>query len=307
MTAAPLPHVVHTADVVPLRPRRSPPAAVLAALRPRQWTKNLLLFAGLVFAARIDEPAAWAAAVAAFLAYCAASSASYLVNDVLDVEADRAHPLKRRRPLARGEISRRAALTLAAALAAVALLATAALGAASLACLAAFLALQAAYSGRLKHVILVDVLAIAALFVVRAAAGAIAVEVRISPWLLVCTGLLALFLALGKRRGELVLVGSDASPGRPVLAGYTLSLVDQLLAAVAAATIAAYIAYTLTAHSPVLAATIPLVVFGLARYLQLLHRGLGEEPEQVLVRDAPILLTVAVWAGACGALLVIFG
>ncbi len=154
---------------------------------------------------------------------------------------------------------------------------------------------------RLKHVVLVDVLVIAALFVVRAAAGAVAVDVPISPWLLVCTGLLALFLALGKRRAELVLVGADRAPGRPVLAGYSLALVDQLLAAVAGATIVAYAVYTVDAReSHALVITVPFVVFGLFRYLQLLHRrDAGEEPENVLLGDVPILATVAVWALLC--------
>ena len=148
---------------------------------------------------------------------------------------------------------------------------------------------------------------IAALFVIRAVAGAVAVDVRISPWLLVCTGLLALFLALGKRRAELVLVGAERTPGRRVLEGYSLALVDQLLAAVAGATIVAYALYTVTARdSYALVATVPFVVFGLGRYLQLLHRhAVGEEPENVLLGDIPILVTVAAWAAACAAILVV--
>jgi 4-hydroxybenzoate polyprenyltransferase len=278
------------------------------ALRPRQWLKNLLLFAGIIFAAQLGDPARRLEAVAAFVAYCAASSAAYLGNDLRDVEADRLHPVKRRRPIASGELRLRAAVALACALAAGAIVVAASLGPASVACLLLFVALQAAYTLGLKHVVLVDVLLIAALFVVRAAAGAIAVDVRISPWLLVCTGLLALFLALGKRRAELVLVGAERTPGRRVLEGYSLALVDQLLAAVAGATIVAYTLYTLytvTARdSPALVATVPFVVFGLVRYLQLLHRhAAGEEPENVLLGDTPILLTVAAWAAACAAIL----
>jgi 4-hydroxybenzoate polyprenyltransferase len=175
---------------------------------------------------------------------------------------------------------------------------TAALGAGSLACMAAFLALQAAYSLALKSVELLDVLAIAGLFVLRAAAGAVAVDVRISPWLLLCTFLLALFLALAKRRAELRLEGTRA---RPALDGYSSALLDRLLAVVAGATVVAYTAYTLTVpDSGWLVLTVPLVVFGLVRYLRLLHeRGLGEEPESVLVTDVPILVTVAVWAAVC--------
>jgi 4-hydroxybenzoate polyprenyltransferase len=290
------------ASVVPLPARRSPPVALIVALRPRQWTKNLLLFAGIVFAAELGDAGRWVAAVVAFVAYCAASSAAYLVNDVRDVASDRLHPVKRARPIARGELTRRTALVLAAALAVTALILAGLLGPASLACLAGFLLLQAAYSLALKSVELLDVLAIAGLFVLRAAAGAIAVDVRISEWLLVCTFLLALFLALGKRRAELALEGVNA---RPALSGYAPALVDQLLAIVAAATIGAYTAYTITAHdSRWLVVTVPFVVYGLFRYLLLLHRhGLGEEPDALLVEDLPLLGTVAAWAATCAVVL----
>ncbi|MGI8420688.1 MAG: decaprenyl-phosphate phosphoribosyltransferase, partial [Gaiellaceae bacterium] len=190
------------------------------------------------------------------------------------------------------------ALGLAAALALVALAVGAALGTWSLLFVAGFLALQCAYSLGLKYVVLIDVMAIAGLFVVRAAAGAEAVSVRISPWLLLCTALLALFLGLAKRRGELVLVGAAATPGRPVLEGYSLALVDQLVSVVAASTVIAYALYTFTARSGnAMMATIPFVLFGVFRYLLLIHReDAGEEPEQVLLSDAPILACVALWA-----------
>jgi 4-hydroxybenzoate polyprenyltransferase len=290
------------ATVLELPRRRTPVVAAFAALRPRQWTKNLLLFAGIVFAAQLGDPSRWVAAITAFVAYCAASSAAYLVNDVRDVASDRLHPVKRGRPIARGELAARTALALAAALGALALALGAALGPASLACVVAFAVLQAAYSLGLKSLELVDVITIAGLFVLRAAAGAIAVDVRISQWLLLCTFLLALFVALGKRRAELGLEGVQA---RAALSGYTPALVDQLLAIVAAATIAAYAGYTLTAHdSRWLIATLPLVVYGLFRYLLLLHRrGLGEEPEALLVEDLPLLATVAAWAAACAVIL----
>jgi len=288
------------AEIVALPLRRSTPRAALAACRPRQWSKNLLLFAGLVFAAKLGDAIRWLEASAAFLAYCAGSSAAYLLNDVLDAENDRLHPLKRLRPVARGEISVRLALGLASGLAAVALGITAVLGLASLAFLAAFLALQVAYSLALKHVVLVDVLAISVLFVIRSAAGAQAVDVRISPWLLLVTALLALFLALAKRRSELAQAGS----GRPVLAGYSLALVDQLIAATVGCTIVAYAIYTFTAHTRALMATIPFVVFGLFRYLLLVHRDdLGEEPENVLLTDGPLVAAVALWAVTAAAIL----
>jgi 4-hydroxybenzoate polyprenyltransferase len=172
------------------------------------------------------------------------------------------------------------------------------LGLASILFLGTFFALQAAYTLSLKHVVLLDVMTIGGLFVVRAAAGAAAVHVRISPWLLLCTALLALFLALAKRRGELVLVGAEATPGRPVLEGYSLALVDQLVTVVAASTVISYCLYTFTARdSKAMMITIPFVLFGVFRYLLLMHRrDLGEEPEEILLRDAPILLCIAGWA-----------
>jgi len=299
--------VSEPASVRHLEPRRSTAAAVLVAMRPRQWTKNLLLFAGLIFAAELGDATKALLAVTAFVAYCAASSAAYLVNDVRDVDSDRSHPIKRFRPIARGEVSETTALVLAAALLALAVVLTAALGWASLGLLAAFVALQGAYTLALKHAALVDVLVISGLFVVRAAAGAAAVDVPISPWLLLCTGLLALFLALGKRHGELILVGGEATPTRPVLEGYSLALVDQLLTIVAASSIIGYSLYTFTARdSNALMVTIPFVIFGVFRYLLLLHRGqAGEEPENVLVRDLPILACVAAWAATCAVILAV--
>ncbi len=245
---------------------------MLAAMRPRQWTKNLLVLAGLVFAAKLGDAHRWLEAVAAFGSFCAASSAAYLVNDLADIAADRRHPVKRRRPIASGALPVGRARVLALGLAAVSLGIAAVLGGWTLACVGCFLGLQLAYSLRLKHVVLVDVAAIAILFVVRAAAGAVAVDVRISPWLLVCTALLAFFLALGKRRSELAASGGAA--GRPVLARYSLRGLDRLVAIVALVTVGVYASYALTArHGSGLGVTIPFVVFGLARYHFLLRRG----------------------------------
>ena len=295
------------APVVDLPQRRSRPRAVLVALRPRQWTKNLLLFAGIIFAAKLGDLSRWGEAFAAFVAYCAASSASYLVNDVRDAPHDRLHPVKRARPIARGEVSPRLAELIAALLIFFAVLLVAPLGLASTLFLCTFFALQAAYTLTLKHVVLLDVMTIGGLFVVRAAAGAAAVEVRISPWLLLCTALLALFLALAKRRGELVLVGAEATPGRPVLEGYSLALVDQLVTVVAASTVISYCLYTFTARdSKAMMVTIPFVLFGVFRYLLLMHRrDLGEEPEEVLLRDRPILLCIAGWAATAAVILAV--
>jgi 4-hydroxybenzoate polyprenyltransferase len=292
-------------QLVELPQRRSLPAAVLAALRPRQWSKNLLVFAGIVFAAKLGDATRWGEVVACFVAYCALSSAAYLVNDLRDLEHDRLHPVKRQRPIARGEVPVGLAVASAAVLAAVALVIGAWLGLVSLGFLLAFGALQLAYSFGFKHVILLDVFAIGGLFVIRAAAGAAAVHVRISPWLLLCTALLALFLALAKRRGELVLVGARETPGRPVLEGYSLELVDQLVTVVASSTVIAYSLYTFTARdSKALMATIPFVIFGVFRYLLLVHRDdLGEEPEQVLLKDGPILISVCLWVATAALIL----
>jgi 4-hydroxybenzoate polyprenyltransferase len=296
--------IPEVAPVLELPRPRSRLRAAFVALRPRQWTKNLLLFAGIVFAAKIGDASRWVEAFAAFVAYCAASSASYLVNDIRDAPHDRRHPVKRNRPIARGELSPHLAEAIAAVLLFSAVLLVAPLGLASILFLCTFFALQAAYTLSLKHVVLIDVMTIGGLFVVRAAAGAAAVNVRISPWLLLCTALLALFLALAKRRGELVLVGAEATPGRPVLEGYSLALVDQLITVVASSTVIAYCLYTFTARdSKAMMITIPFVVFGVFRYLLLMHRrDLGEEPEEILLRDVPILACIAGWA-ACAAVI----
>jgi 4-hydroxybenzoate polyprenyltransferase len=272
--------------------------AIPSALRVRQWTKNLLLFAGLVFAAKLGDAARWGEAWLAFVAYCAASSAAYLVNDVRDAESDRQHPLKRRRPVASGRLRATPALLLSAALAAAGLACALVLGSASLALLAGFLALQLAYSFGLKQIVVLDVVTIAALFTIRAAAGAEAVNVQVSPWLLVCAALLALFLALAKRRAELCAGRDNGHRGRRVLAHYSLAAVDRALVAVALATLGAYCLYALGArHSPEVGVTIPFVVFGVGRYLLLVRQnGIGETPEEILLTDLPIQLAIGAWA-----------
>ncbi|HLY85192.1 MAG TPA: UbiA family prenyltransferase [Gaiellaceae bacterium] len=285
-------------DLVSMRPRAASARSLARGLRVRQWPKNLLLFAGLLFAAKLGDASRWGEAWLAFAAYCAGSSAAYLVNDVRDAERDRLHPTKRHRPVASGRLSPRTALGIAAALAVAGSAAAAGLGIESLGFFACFLALQLAYTFRLKKVVGLDVLTIAALFTIRAAAGAEAVHVRVSPWLLACTALLALFLGLAKRRGELGLGGSDGSLRRPVLAHYSVAVLDRLLVGVAAAAVGAYTAYTLSARSSLeMVVTVPFVVIAIGRYLLLVHRhGAGEEPEEVLLGDAPILVVLVAWA-----------
>jgi len=295
------------ADSVEKAAREHTARVVFTAMRPHQWTKNLLVFAGIIFAAKLDDPTRWLEAVACFGAYCAASSAAYLLNDVRDREADRAHPGKRNRPIASGELGVRTALWVAAILALLALGLVVPLGLKSIVLLLAFAAAQVAYTIGFKHVAIVDVLLIAILFVIRAAAGAAAVHVVISPWLLLCTGLLALFLALAKRRGELVLAERNETPGRPVLKSYTVVALDQLITIVAAATIVAYCLYTFSAReSSVMMVTIPFVVFGVFRYLLLVQRqDAGEEPDRLLLTDRPIQLCIAAWVLTCAVVLVV--
>lgn len=281
--------------------------ALLRAARPAHWTKNLLVFAGIVFSENVGEASAWGRTLLTFAAFCAASSAAYLANDVVDAEYDRAHPVKQRRPIASGQVGRASAIVAAWVLGLASLAVAGIVGAGVAGLLAGFLALQALYTGALKRVPIVDALVISALFIVRAAAGAVAIDVRLSPWLVVCTGLLALFLALGKRRAELLLVHADETPGRPVLEGYSLELVDQLMSIAAAATISAYSIYTFTATgSNAMMLTIPFVVFGILRYLYLLHlREVGEEPEQLMLRDTSLLLNVAGWAATATVILLL--
>jgi 4-hydroxybenzoate polyprenyltransferase len=273
-----------------------------AGLRVRQWTKNLLLFAGLLFAAKLGDIHRWGEAVLAFTVYCAASSAAYLLNDVRDAARDRLHPTKRRRPVASGLLALRTALAMSAGLACAALAGALLLGPVSVLLVVGFAALQLAYSYGLKLVVGLDVLAIATLFTLRGAAGAEAVRVRVSPWLLVCTGLLALFLALAKRRGELAAGNGEA---RSVLVHYSLTVVDRLLVAVALTIVVVYTAYALTARDSMeMAVTIPLVLAAVGRYLVLIHRhGLGEQPEEILLSDLPILLTVGTWVLAAALVL----
>jgi 4-hydroxybenzoate polyprenyltransferase len=280
----------------PARQRRL--AGTAAALRVPQWVKNLLLFAGLLFAARLGDVESWLEAVSAFAVYCLASSAAYLVNDVCDANRDRLHPVKRHRPVASGALLRRSALLMSASLLALSFAIAVVLGHLFLLFLSAFVLLQIAYSLALKHVVALDVAAIATLFVLRAGAGAAAVHVRISPWLLICTASLALFLALAKRRGELLLVRSGETPGRPVLTGYSLPVVERLLAAAAGSTLLAYSAYTFTARDSLeMTVTLPIVFFAVLRYLLLVQReGAGEQPEHVLLTERPILAAAILWA-----------
>jgi len=285
---------------------RRPTLALLAtSLRPGQWTKNLLLFAGLLFGGRLFQPRATLAAIAAFGIFCALSGAMYLVNDIWDRDVDRHHPLKRARPIASGALRVRTAAWSATALIAGATAAAWLLNPTLGGIAATYVLLLLLYSTTLKHVVIVDVLTIAGGFVLRAVAGAVAVNVPIGEWLLVCTTLLALFLALSKRRHELVLLGDGASDHRRSLEQYSPYLLDQMIAVVTASTLIAYAVFTMSADTarrlgtPRLGFTIPFVLYGIFRYLYLVHqkRG-GGSPAEMLLTDRPLLACVALWAGA---------
>jgi 4-hydroxybenzoate polyprenyltransferase len=282
--------------------------ALVRSLRPVQWLKNGFVLAPIVFSGRVDDPTAWARSLAAVAAFCAASSATYLLNDVIDREADRRHPSKRNRPIASGRVTVAAALITAALLIVVAGAGAVALGGWFPAILGGYLALTVLYSVFLKDLVFIDVLVVAAGFVLRVVGGAVSIEVPVSRWLLLCTYLLALYLALGKRRAELALLGDDAGNHRVVLGHYTLPLVDQAISVVLGATVLAYTLYTVAPDtiakvgSDGLMATVPVVLYGLFRYLYLLHRHeLGGSPARVLITDLPLLLCVVAWLAIAAA------
>ena len=277
------------------------PMALLKAMRPRQWTKNLLCAAALVMANRLRDLTADLRMVYCVALFCLLSSVVYLLNDSLDVERDRLHPKKRFRPIASGALPIRTARAAAAVLGIGSLLLSLVLGGSFFLTAVAYLVLQLGYVFYLKHEVLLDVFAIALGYVVRAAAGAVAIGVTISPWLYVCTILGGLFLALGKRRQELVELDTLASSHRRNLAQYSVALVDQLITIVSASTIAAYSLYTFTApnlpRNGTMMITIPFAIYGLFRYLYLVHqRGDGASPEEVLIRDRPLQACIVLWA-----------
>jgi 4-hydroxybenzoate polyprenyltransferase len=291
-----------TTEAPPEARRRNTPLGILISLRPEQWTKNLFVFAGLLFGMRLSDPRGIAASVAAFAVFCALSGAVYLVNDIADRENDKLHPLKRKRPIASGMLSVPAAAVATVVLSVGALISAIAISPSFGIVAVAYLVLLFAYSARLKHIVIVDVLMIAAGFVLRAVAGAVAVDVPIGHWLLVCTTLLALFLALSKRRHELTLLAEGAASHRPILGEYSPYLLDQMIGVVTASTLMAYALYTTSSETAEkfgtdrLAWTIPFVLYGIFRYLYLVHqrRG-GGSPAAMLVTDLPLLTCVALW------------
>jgi 4-hydroxybenzoate polyprenyltransferase len=286
-------------------PAQSTPGLLLSSLRPEQWTKNLLVLAGVVFGGRLLEPSAVVSAGAAFGVFCALSGAVYLFNDVADREADQNHPLKRERPIASGQLATSTAVGAGVLLAAGGVAVAFAISIPFGVIAATFVASLLLYSIALKHVVIVDVLMIAAGFVLRAVGGAVAVDVPIGHWLLVCTTLLALFLALSKRRHELTLLAEGATDHRRILEEYSPYLLDQMIGVVTSSTLIAYTVYATSADTAArlgtgkLGLTIPFVLYGIFRYLYLVHqkRG-GGSPAAMLLTDRPLLVCVALWAAS---------
>ena len=280
----------------------------LRLARPKQWTKNLLLFAALLFAGRFRDLAAIGSSLAAFATFVLLSSSVYAFNDMRDVEEDRRHPIKRGRPVAAGHVSPAEAGALAGVWAVLGLGLGSFLGPRFFALALAYLGLSTLYSHWTKHQVILDVLSLAAGFVLRAAAGAVALQVPISEWLLVCTTLLALFMGLVKRRAELEALPAGAKGRRQALQHYSLPLLDQMIAVVAAATVVAYMLYAFSSHStergPWMMLTIPFVLYGIFRYLYLAHqKGLGAAPEQVLLGDRALQIDLILWILVSGAIL----
>jgi 4-hydroxybenzoate polyprenyltransferase len=286
---------------------RGPALSLVEALRPRQWTKNAVVFAAIVFDGRLFEPGALlSVAVAAFL-FCLVSSAGYLFNDLRDLQADQLHPIKRNRAIPSGRVSHRTAVATIVAIYLTTIPVAILLSPAFAGILLVYILLMSLYSRWLKNLVILDVFVISAGFILRAIGGAVVVGIPISPWLYVCTILLALFIGFAKRRHELVLLEGDAGDHRKNLADYSVALLDQFILIVAGAVIIAYSLYTF--DSPALPddgrmmLTIPFVLYGLFRYLYLVHQlHLGGAPEHLVLEDRPLLLTVLLW-GAVSVLL----
>lgn len=277
--------------------------SLVRSLRPHQWTKNLVVFAGLLFGRKLGDPSAVLAAVMAFAVFCGLSGAAYLFNDVADRESDRRHPLKRRRPIAAGMVPLPVAISTGAALTVASLTASLALGWPFATVALSYGLLTGLYSAVFKHIVILDVLAVAVGFVLRAAAGALAVRVAISQWLFVCTILGALFISFAKRRHEIVLLAADASSHRPILGEYSAYLLDQLIAITAGSSLIAYMLYAISPETVAkfgtarLDLTIPFPMYGIFRYLYLVHRREGGgNPTDLLLSDGPMLICVVIWA-----------
>lgn len=272
-------------------------------MRPKQWTKNAIIYAGLVFDGQLFNPQSFILITISFILLCLAASTIYVVNDLVDIERDRQHPKKKYRPLPSGQLPVPAGIIAAIVLPVISVGGALLYSPRYAGILAIYIALHMLYSFRLKHIVLIDILTITAGYVLRVAGGVLVIEVaRFSPWLYTCTALLALFLAIGKRRQELITLGENAPNVRPIFKDYNLPLLDSMLNIVTTSTLMAYILYTIEAPSVLLAGnnlaliTVPFVMYGIFRYMYLIHvRGEGGAPDEVLLRDHPLQAAMALW------------
>ena len=275
--------------------------ALIKSMRPRQWTKNVFVFVPLFFDRKLTDPESLLRTLAAFVLFCLMSSAVYLMNDLVDIEKDRQHPKKKNRPLPAGELSPAVAALAAVVFALGSLLAGYYLTPNLALILLIYLLLQIAYTLWLKNIVLVDVLVVSSGFILRIAAGVAVIDVeRFSPWLYVFSGFLALFLVLGKRRHELVLLGDEGASHRSILSEYNIDLIDRMLGIVTTGAVVAYSLYTFLAeglpanHAMML--TIPFVLYAIFRWLYLIHvRHEGGAPEDIVLRDRPLQLDIVLW------------
>jgi 4-hydroxybenzoate polyprenyltransferase len=281
-----------------------------SALRPVQWTKNLFVFAAVFFSKSLVNPHAVTKVTIAFLLYCLVSGCTYIFNDLCDREDDRKHPVKSKRPIASGEIGTAQAIVMLIVCLAIALTGAFLVNLPFFIVCVIAVVMQVLYSTVLKKIVIVDVFIIAFAFVLRVVAGGVAINVEISSWILICTLLLSLFLALGKRRHELVTITSGETNSRKVLAEYSSQLLDQMTSIVAASTVIAYALYTVSEstrmrfHTQNLIFTIPFVLYGIFRYLYLIHtRQEGGYPENILISDKPLYINILLWLGTAGIIL----
>ena len=297
---------VATADPIISTTSRAPVKDFFLSLRPHQWTKNLIIFAALVFAKELGDTHHLLLSVFAFLTFCLLSGAVYMLNDVVDYEKDRFHPIKKDRPIAAGRINRSFAATAGVILYVVALAIAYLIQPAFFGVALVYSAISVGYTYYFKNVAILDVMAISMGFVLRALAGGVVIQVEASFWLLLCTFLLALFLALSKRRHELVFLSEDATKHRTNLAEYSPYLLDQMIGVVTASCVLAYTLYTVSDetvakfHTDRLSLTVPFVIFGIFRYLYLIHQKQeGGNPSVHLYSDKPLLISIILWILAC--------
>lgn len=268
---------------------------LIVSLRPQQWYKNLVIFVAIVFSSNLLNLQMWLLIIPAFVIFCILSGSAYLVNDIVDIGRDRKHPKKSRKPIASGRLSVSRALLFAIILVIVALAGAYFINRNFLIISITYVLLALSYSLVLKHLIIVDLLAISTGFVIRAIAGAFAVDVSVSPWLIICTFLLAFCLGLGKRRHELVLLADEAKNYRKLLENYSIGMLDQMMSATTGALILVYMLYTSVADNYYMMLTIPFVIYGLFRYLFLIHTKNFSNGTEMILTDKAILICLGLW------------